>query len=410
MTDAPDRHGLPDEGPHTWGVGELHRTVERILTRTFAGDVWVCGEIAGLDRPPGSPNRYLRVVDHDPERAAGRSPDAVLHVVLFDSARQLVNRQLRKAGIGRISEGMQVRIRGRIALHAPTGRVQLRMTGIDPEYTLGALEAARDRVLRVLEAEGLVGRNRALPFPLLPLRIGLVTSAGSAAAADFLTELGASGVGFAVVQCHTQVQGAMAERGVAGAIATVLRHEVDVVVIVRGGGDRLDLATFDSETIARAVATCPVPVWSGIGHEIDRSVVDEVAHRSFKTPTACAAALVDEVRRVEEQLAQRGRRIATLTATAIAGATAQLDHRATRVRLAVAHRIALTHSELDGRAGRVDALDPGRALERGWAILRHRDGRLVRHTADVAAGDAVVVTVSDGTIDAAVTGPTVTSR
>ena len=109
---------------HTWGVGELNRTVDRILRRHFSDEVWVSGEIAGLDRP-ASGHVYLRLVDHDPARAAGRAPEAVLHVTLFESNKRAVNQQLQRAGIGRIGEGMQVRIRGSLELYPAQGRVQL---------------------------------------------------------------------------------------------------------------------------------------------------------------------------------------------------------------------------------------------------------------------------------------------
>lgn len=414
---------------HTWGVGELNRTVDRILRRHFSDEVWVSGEIAGLDRP-ASGHVYLRLVDHDPARAAGRAPEAVLHVTLFESNKRAVNQQLQRAGIGRIGEGMQVRIRGSLELYPAQGRVQLRMTGIDAAYTLGAMAAARDRVLELLRSEGLLTRNGALAVPHLPLRIGLVTSAGSAAAADFLHELEASGIGFSVVHCDTRVQGVGAERGVAAAIAVVAAAAVDLVVVVRGGGDRLDLAVFDSEVIARAIATCTVPVWSGIGHEIDRSVADAVAHTAFKTPTAVAAAIVGRVQAVAEQLDRAHERLAAAARGRLAGSAGALGAQADRGARAATAALRLEHRRLDGEqarlvrgarhanrsstatldlaASRVAALDPQRALERGWVVLR-AGGRVVRRVTDVAAGDEIEATLADGLLTATVTSTSPTS-
>lgn len=421
MPSTPTAGGTVPSVDHTWGIEELHRTVDRVLRRHFPEELWVAGEIAGLDRRAGG-HVYLRLVDHDPDRPAGRTPGDALRVVLFDGTKRAVNVQMKRAGIGRIAEGMQVRVRGELELYR--GVVQLRMTGIDAGYTLGALAAARDRLLEVLRAEGLLDRNARRPVPALPLRIGLVTSAGSAAEADFVAELRASGFGFRVVHCDTRVQGAGAEQGVAAAIACVVGHAVDLVAVVRGGGDRLDLAVFDSAVIARAIADCPVPVWSGIGHEVDQSVADAVAHTAFKTPTAVAAAIAATARVAADHLDTSGHRLAlgARRRAAEAGASllrdaARLGRAATaavreperqlladRRRLAGAtRRVAEAGTRLDATAARLDALDPHRALERGWALLRHGDA-LVRSIDDVPDGATVEATVADGRLSLVAVG------
>ena len=145
---------------------------------------------------------------------------------------------------------------------------------------------------RALVAEGLLDRNRRVPLPLAPLRVGVVTSRDGAAWHDFRAELHRSGLAFKLRVADVRVQGDGAERRHRG------RHHragpgehlppLDVIVVIRGGGARTDLATFDTEVIARAIARSPVPVLTGLGHEIDRSVADEVAHTALKTPTACA--------------------------------------------------------------------------------------------------------------------------
>src|SRR5690606_17793690 len=130
----------------------------------------------------------------------------------------------------------------------------------------------------------------------LPTRLGLVTSGGSAAQADFLHELGRQGdrpVSWQVTAMLSRVQGPGADREMAAALRALERHGVDLIALVRGGGARTDLFAFDSELLARAIATASVPVVTGVGHEIDTSVADRVAARAYKTPTACAAALAE---------------------------------------------------------------------------------------------------------------------
>jgi exodeoxyribonuclease VII large subunit len=133
-------------------------------------------------------------------------------------------------------------------------------------------------------------------MPLVPERIGLVTSVGSAAYNDFVRELEQGGFGHRVEVVDARVQGAEAETTLLAGLRTLARRGCEVVALVRGGGSQSDLAAFDGEALARAIARMPVPVITGIGHEIDTSVADLVAHHSFKTPTACAAFLVERTR------------------------------------------------------------------------------------------------------------------
>ena len=299
-------------------------------------------------------------------------------MVLFDTARRRVNARLTDAGGGvRMADGTEVRIRGRVTWYDRGGRLQLQMSDIDPAFTLGRLAADRDRLLRTLDGEGLLARQAALPRPLLPLRLGLVTSHGSAAEHDVLDELRRSGIGFSVVTADVRVQGAHAPRSVAWGLRAVAARGVDVVLLVRGGGATTDLAAFDGEVIARAVATLDVPVLTGIGHEIDRSVADEVAHATYKTPTACAQAVVADVRAVEagtddtwrrivaaarrggraeaERLRTCGRHVALATRQGLAAADRDLAAGGARVGRAAGGALARSTAALDRAVGRVEA-------------------------------------------------------
>jgi exodeoxyribonuclease VII large subunit len=274
----------------TFSVGELADAIGHAVRASFRDEVWVRGEIHDLSRP-ASGHVYLTLVEERPE--GGK---ASLSVMLSAANKVAVNRALTRAGGSvRMVDGTEVRIRGRLDWYSPRGQLQLRMTAIDPAYTLGQLEVARAELLARLEAEGLLARNGALAMPAVPLRVGLVTSRGSAAEADCLDELARSGLSFHVIAVDVRVQGLGAPRHVASGIASLAARACDVIAVVRGGGGRTDLACFDDERVARAIALCPVPVVTGIGHEIDRSVADDVAHTVAKTPTAAAQVLVERV-------------------------------------------------------------------------------------------------------------------
>ncbi len=454
----------PALGQRTYTVADLARAVTDVLAEWLPGDLWVQGEVRDISRSSAG-HVYFNLIDPVP---AGQTPDALISVVLWKSTKEAVNRLLKKHGGVRIDDGVHLRIRGAIDFYVPQGRLQIRMTGIDPEYTLGQLEAERERLLRTLASENLLDANAAVALPPVPLAIGLVTSTGSAAATDFLHELELSRIGWDVRVVDARVQGTEAPVAIVRAIEIAARGS-DVVVIVRGGGARTDLVAFDNELVARAIATCTRPVLTGIGHEIDRSVADDVAHLSFQTPTACAAALVARVRAFDDSLSATWVAAATAAARAIGrhelalrtaasravasshaalrmgelrldGAAGRIARRPPRTLRRAEHRLRdatdravdatrrapetararllasgrrLTSSSargigsegrrLDTIEARVAAIDPGRALARGWSITRRADGGVVRSTGDVDPGDVVVTTVADGTIRGQVT-------
>ena len=180
--------------------------------------------------------------------------------------------------------------------------------------------------------------NGALPMPLVPLRVGLVTSAGSAAYHDFVQELKASGLRFAVDVVDVRVQGAAASRRIVYGLRQLAGRDLDVVVLARGGGSRADLAPFDTDTVARVIAAMPMPVVTGVGHEVDRSVADEVAHTSCKTPTACAQLLVERVRAFVQRLDAASHRVAHRARAHTALARRELDETARRIQRGVPAR------------------------------------------------------------------------
>ena len=192
-------------------------------------------------------------------------------------------------------------------------------------FTIGRLAAHRARVLQLLTAEGVLERQARLELSPVPLRVGLITSKGSAAYHDFVQELDGSGHAFWVLPVDVRVQGQGADRRIMYALnhlrAGLEETRLDVIVLARGGGARSDLSPFDSERLARLIADMPVPVITGIGHEVDRTVADEVAHLCAKTPTAAASMLVGAVddycarlARVAHRLSARARGVCALAA------------------------------------------------------------------------------------------------
>jgi len=370
----------------TFTVADLSAGIGRAVGRAFPEEVWVRGEIRDLSRPQ-SGHVYFSLVDPG---EPGAIPEAMLPVTLFASDKDAVNRLLQRTGAVRMTDGVEVRIRGRVSHYPARGTVQLRMTWIDADYTLGRLAAERERLIRALSTEGLLDRNAALPVPPVPLRVGLVTSVGSAAEADFLDELRRSGYAWTVRVHHAVVQGAGAEAAIVAALARAAAAPADVVALVRGGGAQTDLAAFDAEPVARAIATSPVPVFTGIGHEIDVTVADRVASRALKTPTACGAALVAMVTGFRQHLDRHGARLRRAVAVRLEGE----DHRhasAVRHLTRVARALLRRGDEGLHTAARRTGRGGLAALQPAAATVAHAAGRLDGATARRLRGAAADV-------------------
>ncbi len=369
----------------TYTVSQLSDAVARLVARAFPDELWVEGEIRNLSR---SRNGHVYFTLVDPGVDLDVAPS--LPVTLFASDRDAVNRVLMRSGAMRMTDGVHVRIRGRLNHYAARGSIQLRMTWIDTDFTVGRLAAERRELLNKLGAAGLLDRNSSRPVPTVPLRIGLITSIGSAAHADFVTELERTGHAYRLLVVDTPVQGIDAPELIAAALRRLASTGAEVVAVVRGGGAQTDLAAFDAEVVATAIAHAPFPVFTGIGHEIDMTVADHVAAQNFKTPTACAHAVAAIVHTFDRRLSEMERSVATAGLTGAHQAQRRLER--THVRLAATTRIQLMrHGEGLGRRTAQLEQQAGRAVvfaERRIGRLRDRSRSAV---AAVIAGHGQAV-------------------
>lgn len=323
---------------------------------------------------------------------------------------------LDRAG-AKLADGQKVRCRVSVDFYPPGGRLQVQVREIDPSFTLGELARRREETIRGLADAGLLERNKKLPFPEIPLAIGLVTSQGSAAYHDFLATLAESGYGFRVLFVHSAVQGAEAELAVPSALRLAAAAGCEALVLIRGGGAKSDLAAFDSRAVAEAVATASLPVLTGLGHEIDESVADLAAFRSFKTPTKVAEFLVatlaaaeESAERLADRLAREARRTVAEAAArvgraerrAVAGrrrlerAGARLVTLSEALRRAADYRLKSATLKLDGWARLVAGLRPERVLSRGYSLTRDETGRAIRDAADVPRGSRITTELATG--------------
>ncbi len=312
----------PARGEPTLTVSQLGRELTEILGHAYPS-VWVSGEIQKI-RSRG-PHLYFELA----EKGRGDDVVAKLDVVLFASDRRRVEAMLRHTG-QEMAEGQSLRVRGRVDYYAPFGKLQLIARDVDAVFSLGMLEKRRRETLRWLQENELLDRNKERELSLAPLSVGLVTSPGSAADADFLRTLEQSGFAFRVVRAGVRVQGQGAEAAICRGVRVLSERSVDdpfdCLVIIRGGGSRTDLAAFDGRSLAVAIAECPVPVLTGIGHEVDDVVADRVAYRAFKTPTGAGEFLAQRMASAEREVLLAWESLEEVARERLAAASARLGN------------------------------------------------------------------------------------
>ncbi len=365
-----------EPGEESLSIGALYRRVDRAIHHALPGQVWVTGEVRSVNVSSRG-ICYMDLVDPANRRDSDRP---VLKAVCWSSRWARIRSSLDRLGIA-FDAGMVVRARGEVQLYQPRGEISFIVSELDTDALLGKVAAERARLVKALVDADLYDRNRRIEVPAVPSCIGLVASPGTEGFRDFMGQLEESGIGFNVRLVPTRVQGRGAPALIAGALRRLQSAGCDVVVVVRGGGSKADLATFDAEPVARAIAHSDVAVWTGIGHTGDLSVADEVANRTFITPTDCGQELAALAVAYWRSSVSRGGDISRLARRQLDDAVGSLDRRQRSVE-SCAHRQVDRHAyrlvhrarslrgaakgQLDGRAAELT----NRALTATRAVTR----------------------------------------
>ena len=419
-------------------VGTLSQRVKDSLQQSFRSPVWVTGEVSSFKKH--NSRLFLNLVERKDSSAL---PTASLSCQVSQAAADILRRKLKDSRL-KLQDGVPVMLLCRVTMYTPRGDLQLDVLDIDPEYTVGKTTVSKEAVLQQLKSEGLLHLQQELALPSPCLRVALLTSPGSNAQADFETQLHASKFRFQITTFPCLVQGATAPQSVLGALRAVTASPIafDVVCLVRGGGSRTDLAAWDDIEIARAVARFAIPVMCGIGHELDRSVADEVVLRSAKTPTALAQSLIDDAAALHSHTEELFTRFATLASHTTSARLSELHNVPPRVRQSLSRRCAAEAERLDvllPRAHRVlakflkeqlaaaatalpNVARLSRAavrneetflnsssqllshtsleatLSRGFSITRTQTGAVLTGTSELVPGEVLVTLTKNGTV------------
>jgi len=388
------------------GVGQLLAGLTGLFEH-HVGRVLVAGEISNLHLAR-SGHAYFTLKDEDGQ----------IRAALFRN----VASRLRFA----LEEGLEVVVEAEVSIYAARGDLQLIVRTVEPRG-VGAHQLAFEQLRRRLEAEGLFDPATKRAVPRFPRRIGVVTSPSGAAIRDVLEVTGQRFPGIPILISPCLVQGESAPAEIAAAIARLAPIlDVDVVLVVRGGGSLEDLQAFNSEVVARAIRASRAPVVSGVGHETDVTIADLVADARAATPSAAAMLVTPDREALARVLERDRRRLLGALAGRIERARARVAHglealaaRSPRARVerargreararaaldaAIARRLDQGRRRFIAWAARLDALSPLAVLARGYALVRRADdGRIVRSTRDVRVADRLDVRLAEGHLAAVV--------
>ncbi|HEY5103523.1 MAG TPA: exodeoxyribonuclease VII large subunit [Acidimicrobiales bacterium] len=402
-------------------VGEFYQLLIAHLESGFGRrrPHWVRGEIAKVYEKG---HVYVDLVDAGSASSDTKRP--VLNAHCWATPWAPLKRKLAAEGVS-LKPGMLVSFYGYVDVYAPQGKIGFSITDIDVEGLLGDVARRRQELIARLMSEGLLERNKSATLSPVPLSVGLVASPGTEGFSDFTGQLLSSKFSFDVVLVKTLVQGEQAPDQIAKAVAILDHHGVDVICLVRGGGSKGDLASFDDERVARAIARSTTPVFTGIGHTGDESVADLVAHTRAITPTKLGEELVAIVATwYESNLRYPAQRIIAMTEDVLDEAAGYLAERrrtmifavrdrlraeerhliSTRERLVIQgrHLVASATQMLASSRQLISAYDPVRRLAQGWSIVTDENGAVVKSLRDVQVGHDVHVLLSDGLFDAQV--------
>lgn len=380
-------------------VGELTEQIRLTLEDEFI-DIRVVGEISNAKVYP-SGHWYFSLKDKE----------ATLPCVAFRNTNQFIK--------FRLEDGLRVVAQGRLSVYAPRGAYQMIVSGLEP-VGKGDWQLAFEQLKNKLTAEGLFDAKRKRTIPLMPKKIGIVTSPAGAAIQDILSALARRNRAVSILISPCRVQGEGSENEIAQAIAHLAKFDdIEVILVARGGGSIEDLWAFNTEVVARAVASSRVPIISGVGHETDITICDFVADMRAPTPTAAAEMVArgkDELtekwlalrmrleKDIREKLLTARHRLANVSPVRflttyqhrLQNNRLQIFNLQDRIITKLERLLYSTRFRIQNNIEKLQSLGPKNVLNRGFSLVRKPNGEVIRHTDQCKKGEILEVLLAEG--------------
>ena len=363
--------------------------------------VWVKAEISGLSRKQNG-HCYL-----DLSQSGGGVILAKVRGTIWASRWNYVDQYFRSVTGTSMAVGMEILFRAQVNYH-PLFGLSLNIDEVDPEFTLGVNERQKRLTMERLTKEGLMDVQKELCLPELPYSLAVISAPGAAGFGDFRRHLLENEYGFVfdVTLFEALMQGEQAADSMIMALEEITSSEksYDAVLIMRGGGSEFDLACFDDYDLAVAIARCPIPVFTAIGHDRDFHVADMVAHTFVKTPTALADLFLDCYIAEDQRISSYESRLRLAFSGRVNSMASGLDILRMRVLHSASRRLDDALHKLEMLDARITSGDPRIVLEKGFALVLDGAGVKLTTASAVKVGDPIRIMLADGTITGGVTG------
>ena len=386
---------------------ELQQMLKMGVESLFPNRIWVRAEVSALKARNGG-HCYLELSHSDSTGLKAKAS-----AIIWSSKYRLIAPYFESVTGSPIQEGMVILVQVQVNYSELYG-LSLIINDIDPEFSLGVKELERQKTIERLQKEGLMALQKELHLPPLPFNLAVISADDAAGYRDFMRHLEENPYGFKLnpVLFPALMQGVDCPASIIAAMDNVLSAmeecvadsssgcRYDAVLILRGGGSKLDLACFDDYQLAAFIARYPIPVLTAIGHDQDYHVCDMVAYEFLKTPTALADYIMDIYQVEDERISSLETRLRLAVTNRLFRDEALLDSLSARIKGAFSLKIAAMESALQVLQTRIEAADPRKILNRGYALAVDADGVVLKGVAGVSVGDTMSVMFADGTIKA----------
>lgn len=353
-------------------MSELCALIGEVLDDSLAPSYWVKAEISSITHRGG--HLFFELADKN----------AKMRATCWSGTQELLSAYFQEQTGQTLQAGMSILVEVNVQFHSLYG-LSLSIIGIEPSFTLGQIALQRQRTIAQLEADGLMDAQQLLTLPTLVRKIAVISSPSAAGYEDFVHTLDRSPFTFHLSTFTATMQGDTAAKSIIAALEEIQMVNgkcsngqcFDAVVIIRGGGATTDLQCFDDYTLCAVAAQIPIPIITGIGHTRDVAILDMIAHQALKTPTAVAEWLIQRFAAQQQRIDILMQRLLAAKQLRIANCTARIAHLLTRLQ----------------------ACNPQRILQRGYAVLL-QNGQTVTSVHQLTSGDSVTVQLADGTLPA----------
>lgn len=402
-----DHHSLQD----------LTKYIRQVIALNFADSVWIHAEISQINSSRGQV--YLDLIEQEKD---SKKIIAKMQAVVMYRSVLFIKKKVGKLWEEIMQTGNEILIKIKIDYNEIYG-LKLWVEDVDPSYTFGKAELKRKEIIERIEKEGLIHLNDQIPLPVIIQKIAIISSSTAAGYQDFLKQLEENPYQykFKTTLFNSVVQGLKVESEMTQQLQEIraLHLNFDVIIIIRGGGSKFDLSAFDNYAISKAVAQMNLPVLTGIGHDIDSSVVDMVSHTALKTPTAVADFIIENNTIFEGQLQFYSDQIQKGTMTRISFASLRLNQIEQSVQYKsknlisnlmtllstkwmnlqqiTKHRFQMESQKIELLKTSIQSVDPRLTLKRGYAILR-KEGKIIQNVDQITPNDYLEAEIQDGII------------